>query len=221
MSVPTFNYRRMVDLSRPIVPSEGRFVHYRTGVETIDEQPSDRWYIATYLEMGGHAGTHVEAPLHAVEDGTSIAELDVERFFGGAIVLNLSTASMGQAIAVEVLQEAAEPGGGVQAGDIVLLRFDWDRRCSPGDYPPHPSTQALEWLVGQGVKLVGIDSPGLDIQGDRSLPNHHLLFSHSIPLIESLDNLDQLQQARIYLFAQPLRVTNSDAVPLRVLAFEA
>ena len=218
MKVPTFDYRHMVDLSRPIVPSEGRFTHYRTGVDTIDQPPTDRWYIATYIEMGGHAGTHVEAPLHAVEGGAGIAEVEVERFFGEAIVLDLSEAPLGQAMLPELLQRAAEPGGGVKSGDIALMRFDWDRRSGGGAYPPHPSTQALRWLVEAGVKLVGIDTPGLDIRGDRSLPNHHLLFAHGIPLIESLDRLSELLP-RVYVFAQPLPVANSDAVPLRVLAF--
>ena len=68
--------------------------------------------------------------------------------------------------------------------------------------------------------LLGIDTPGLDIPGDRSLPNHHLLFAHGIPLIESLDRLGDLRQPRIYLFAQPLPAAETDAIPLRVLAFE-
>ena len=87
-------------------------------------------------------------------------------------------------------------------------------------YPPYPSTAALRWLVEAGIKLVGIDTPGLDIPGDRSLPNHHLLFARGIPLIESLDRLGDLRQPRVYLFAQPLPAAETDAIPLRVLAFE-
>ena len=82
MKVPSFSYSRMLDLSRPITPCDHRFVHYRTSVVEVDDPPSDRWYITTSLEMGGHAGTHVEAPLHAIENGTGIIDLDLERFFG-------------------------------------------------------------------------------------------------------------------------------------------
>lgn len=217
MKVPTFNYSRMVDLSRPIVPSEGRLFHYRTAIETVDVPPGERWYIATAIEMGGHAGTHVETPLHAIKDGTGIIDVDVERFFGEAIILDLSQDPQGEPLSVEHLQRAAEPGGGVKSGDIAFFHFDWDRR---GGELPYPSTEALRWLVEQGIKLLGIDTPGLDIPGDRSLPNHHLLFENEIPLIESLDHLDQLQQPRVYVFAQPLPAAQTDAIPLRVLAFE-
>ena len=217
MKVPSFSYSRMLDLSRPITPCDHRFVHYRTSVVEVDDQPSDRWYITTSLEMGGHAGTHVEAPLHAIENGTGIIDLDLERFFGEAIVLDLSEEAQGKALSPEQLQRAAAPGGGVRPGDITFFRFDWDKR---GGELPYPSTDALRWLVEQGIKLLGIDTPGLDIPGDRSLPNHHLLFTNGIPLIESLDHLDQLQRPRVYVFAQPLPTAETDAIPLRVLAFE-
>ena len=220
VKVPSFAYSRMVDLSRTIVPSEGRLIHYRTARVPVDDPPTDRWYITTSIEMGGHAGTHVEGPLHAVQDGPAIADLDVERFFGEAIVFDFSDAPLGEPLSPEQFQRAAEPGGGVRPGDIALFRFDWDQRATAGSYPPYPTTAALRWLVKAGVKLLGIDTPGLDIPGDRSLPNHHLLFAHGIPLIESLDRLGDLRQPRVYLFAQPLPAAETDAIPLRVLAFE-
>jgi kynurenine formamidase len=78
----------------------------------------------------------------------------------------------------------------------------------------------LQWLVARGIKLLGIDSPGLEVQGDQGLTNHHILFDRGIPLIESLANLDALQSARVYVFALPLPAHGTDAIPLRVLAFE-
>ena len=121
MNVPTFSYSRMIDLSRPIEPSEGRLIHYRTTRVDVDDPPSDRWDITTSLELGGHAGTHVEGPLHAIEGGDTISDLDVERFFGEAIVLDLSNCPQGAPLAPEYLQRAAAPGGGVQPGDIALV----------------------------------------------------------------------------------------------------
>ena len=107
MNVPTFSYSRMIDLSWPIEPSEGRLIHYRTARVDVDDPPSDRWYITTSLELGGHAGTHVEGPLHAIEGGDTISDLDVERFFGEAIVLDLSSCPQGKPLAPKYLQRAA------------------------------------------------------------------------------------------------------------------
>ena len=40
--------------------------------------------------------------------------------------------------------------------------------------PKIPVSEALRWLVDQGVKLVGIDTPGLEVQGNPALINETL-----------------------------------------------
>lgn len=228
---PVLGYERVVDLSRPLRSGEHQhpWFRYEARVESIvadpdSVPPSGRWYVVTQLEMSGHAGTHVEAPLHAVAGGASIGELPVERFFGEAAILDLRHTTWAAPFDVACVRSAAEQAGGVRPGDIVFLRFDWDRRVADADgpppYPPYPAPDALEWLVSQGVKLLGIDTPGLEVQGNPALINHHILLDRGIPLIESLANLDELHEPRVYVFAVPLPAHGSDAVSLRVLAFE-
>lgn len=218
MSAPVFRYGCMVDLSRPLVPEQHPWVRYQTQVESIAKE-GQGWYVVSQLQLSGHAGTHVEAPLHALEEGPDVGRLPVEAFFGEAVILDLSAAPGATPVDLAGLQEAARRAGGVRQGDIVFIRFDWDGRAA-GQYPPYPATEALGWLVDQGIKLLGIDSPGLEIEGDRRLPNHRLLFGRGIPLIESLAHLEELRSSRVYVFAQPLPALGADAVPLRVLAFE-
>jgi arylformamidase len=200
---------RMVDLSRPLYSGEQQhpWLHYEANVESIVADPDrvpveGRWYVVTQLALSGHAGTHVEAPLHAVAGGASIGDLPVAQFFGEAVILDLSQAPSAQPIELATLRSAVEAAGGAP------------------EYPPYPTRQALQWLVDEGVKLVGIDSPGLEVRGDRALPNHHTLLDNGVPLIESLANLDQLRQSRVFVFAVPIPAYGTDAVPLRVLAFE-
>ena len=97
MTVPAFGYRRCVDLSRPLVPGgeQHPWFRYETRTESIvdvvDDLPaSGRWYVVTQIAMSGHAGTHVEAPLHAVETGNDVGQVEVECFFGEAAILDLS-----------------------------------------------------------------------------------------------------------------------------------
>lgn len=227
MTAPAFGYRRCVDLSRPLVPGgeQHPWFRYETRTESIvdavDEVPaSGGWYVVTQIAMSGHAGTHVEAPLHAVETGSDVGQVEVERFFGEAAILDLSDTPLSESFDKKRLEAAAQPAGGIRPDDIVFMKFDWDRRRAEGAHPPYPEPEALEWLVGQGIKLLGIDSPGLEVPGCRELLNHHILFDRDIPLIESLANLEQLQDSRVYVFALPLPASGTDAIPLRVLAFE-
>lgn len=228
MAAPSFRYGRVVDLSRPLVPGREThpWVHFDVEIQSIvgdpaPAPPAGRWYVVSQIAMSGHAGTHVEAPLHALEGGAAVGDLPVERFFGEAVVLDLSDVPWSRPVACARLQQAAARAGGVGQGDIALIRFDWDRHHAlEGGYPAYPAPAALQWLIDQGIKLLGIDSPGLEVPGSRELVNHHLLFDRGIPLIESLVNLDQVQASRVYLFAQPVLALGTDAVPLRVLAFE-
>ncbi len=223
-----FSYKRVVDLSRPLRSGENQhpWLHYDTRVESIvadprSVPPEGRWYVVTQLELSAHAGTHVEAPLHAVAGGASIGEVPIERFFGEAIIVDLSHAEWSAPFDIACLRAAVAQAGGIQAGDIVFLRFDFDRRSGDaGHRPPYPTADALAWLVEQDVKLVGIDTPGLEIPGNPALINHHALLDRGIPLIESLAHLDELREQRVFTFAVPLLAYDTDAIPIRVLAFE-
>jgi kynurenine formamidase len=227
MTSAIFRYNRVVDLSQPLKPGQNQhpWFRYETQVESIVADPTvvppaGRWYVVTQIAMSGHAGTHVEAPLHAVEGGISVGELPVERFFGEAVTLELRDVPWSQPFDRPRLVTAAQQAGGVRSGDIVFLHFDWAHRSHAGGYPPYPTADALTWLVEQGIKLLGIDTPGLELPDNKALVNHHLLFDRGIPLIESLVNLAELRSSRFFVFAQPLLVYGSDAIPLRVLAFE-
>lgn len=228
MPAPTFRYNRLIDLSAPLRPGENQhpWFRYETQVESIVRDPATvppegRWYVVTQIGMSGHAGTHVEAPLHALAGGASVGEVAVERFVGEAVILDLRAVAWSQPFDQPCLAAAAEQVGGVRSDDIVFLHFDWARRSAGGGYPPYPTPEALTWLVAQGIKLLGIDTPGLELPDNKALVNHRILFEQGIPLIESLHNLAALRSTRVFVCAQPLPVYGTDAIPLRVLAFEA
>jgi kynurenine formamidase len=84
------------------------------------------------------------------------------------------------------------------------------------------STTALVWLVEQGMKLMGVDSGGVELAHDTTHANvnHLVLFRAGIPLIENLANLDQLSRLRVQVYALPVPVRGLDAFPLRVIAVE-
>jgi arylformamidase len=135
-------------------------------------------------------------------------------------VLDLRDVPWSQPFDQPRLAAAAQQAGGVRPNDIVFLHFDWMGRSPAGGYPPYPTPAALTWLVEQDIKLLGIDTPGLELPDNKALINHHILFDRGIPLIESLTNLADLRASRIYVFALPLPAYGVDAIPLRVLAFE-
>ena len=91
----------------------------------------------------------------------SITDLPLERWCGEAAVVDLSHRGADHGITAADLDEH---GQHIQAGDIVLLRTDWDKkrtsaRASSGRAAPYTTREAAEWLVARNVKAVGYDYP--------------------------------------------------------------
>ena len=211
---------RIVDLTRVIKPTTAEnprkfVVRIHDALEEIPgkERPEGEWYVMSDVELMNHVGTHIEVPFHCLKDGQDLASVPVEVFVGDAVILDLTDAVADGGVTLEQTQAAAERAGGVRPGDMVFGRMGKTR---------YFATEPLEWLVAQGIKLMGVDSTGVELSHDdtHANVNHLVLFRAGIPLIENLANLDQLTQSRVLVHALPVPVSGLDAFPLRVIATE-
>ena len=212
---------RIVDLTQIIEPTgpdaRRKFViHKHDALLEIpgNVRPEGEWYIMSDVELMDHVGTHIEVPLHCLQEGADLAQIPVEQLVGDAVILDLTGAEAKGGVTLEQVQAAAQAAGGVRQGDIVLCRMGVTK---------YFSTASLQWLVEQGMKLMGVDSGGVELSHDKTHANvnHLLLFRAGIPLIENLAHLDQLTQSRVQVYALPVPVRGLDAFPLRVIAIES
>jgi len=212
---------RLIDLTRVIEPTDANtprkfVVHIHDALEEIPDKvrPKDEWYVMSNVELMNHVGTHIEAPFHCLKKGADIAQISVSQLAGEALILDLREAEAEGGVTLEQVQAAAEKAGGVHPGDIVFGQMG---------KTSYFSTAALQWLVDQGMKLMGVDSGGVELAHDKTHANvnHLILFRADIPLIENLTNLDQLTQSRVKVYALPVPVKGLDAFPLRVIAVES
>ena len=211
---------RIVDLTHTITPTgpdvQRKFViHKHNALHEIPDKvrPEGEWYIMSDVELMDHVGTHIEVPLHCLKQGADLAQVPVEQLVGPAVILDLTGAEAEGGVTLDQVQAAAEAAGGIREGDIVFGRMGATQ---------YFSTAALQWIVDQGTKLMGVDSGGVELSHDTTHANvnHLLLFRAGIPLIENLAHLDQLTQSRVQAFALPVPVQGLDAFPLRVIAIE-
>jgi kynurenine formamidase len=222
------NFSRLIDLSHTIIPEQGDRPMRAEMVPPPEFGyfPEDQWYIMHNVAFLNHMYTHIEAPYHVVKDGNDLAAIPLEQLCGEAIILNLTHVGAGEDITAAMIQDAVEKAGGMKEGDIVFCRFDRDKYIDDPDEPEIQrfTPEALEWLVEHGMKLMGVDTGGIELsrQDPRAAKqyNHHILLDKGIPLIENLAHLDQLSRSRLIVFAFPLGVTKMDSFPLRVVALE-
>jgi kynurenine formamidase len=119
-----------------------------------------------------HTGTHVNAPIHLIPGGPSLAELPLALFFGSGVVLDVPKGRW------ELIEPADLEAGGpaVEPGDIVLIKTGWHHFYSDSQRyfgeGPGLSVAAAQWLLDRGAKLVGIDTATVDHPMATSLGRH-------------------------------------------------
>lgn len=165
-------------------------------------------YMGHQLRLGSHTGTHIDAPAHMIEGADTLGAIDLSTFIGKAKLL--TELSVGAAKAAQV-----------SAGDIVICYTGASQRFyKPSyftDYPVLPDELA-DYLIAQGVKLVGLDTCSADIVD--GFPIHRKLLGAGIPIVENLTNLTALQDLSVSsfeIYALPLKL-DIDGAPARVVA---
>lgn len=161
------------------------------------------------LTMSTHTGTHVDAPYHFVEHGQKAAGLEIERFVGPALVIDLSGR---EKIDASVL--LAHPLERVPR--LLVKTNSWANRSVFPKQICHLDPDVAPLLAKCGVKLIGVDVPSVDPIDSKELPAHHALLAHDISILEGIV-LDDVPPGWYELIALPLRLQEADASPVRAV----
>lgn len=163
------------------------------------------------IESCLHVGTHMDAPLHMVEGGMVISDFPADKFQGRGVVID--------AIGIMKIDANILDDTDICEGDIVLVRTDWSKKFRTEDYYkewPYFTTAFAERLVEEKITLVGMDTPGPDI--DEKFLAHKILLPNNILIIENLTNLESLENVDdFWVHAYPAKY-KADAAPVRVVA---
>lgn len=218
---------RIVDLSHPI--HEGMLTfpglnHPRTEITQLARHRVEG-RATRRLVLGTHTGTHLDAPLHFIEDGGTVDELALDVLCGPAVLADLTATAPASEVSLEALQAAL---GGRLRQPRVLLHLGWAPRFGAMDFyteSPWLARDACAWLVDQGVRLLGMDTPSPDdprlgYGSEEDSPNHLTLLGAGVVLVEYMNNLDRLSSDEVWLAALPLPVRGADGAPGRVIALD-
>jgi arylformamidase len=167
---------------------------------------------AAELSLGAHTGTHVDGPLHVLEDGARIGDLPLAAFVGPAHVVDTGDRpQIGADWLAAHLPTACER--------LLLRTCAWrDPRVFPARWPTL-TFDAAHFLVDRGVRLLGTDAPSPESAESEVLPVHRILLSAGVPIVENL-LLDHVPGGAYELIALPLRLAEADASPVRAVLVE-
>jgi len=198
------------------------------------------WADDTIKHMGVHSTTHIDAPWHygptcEGKPAKTIDEIPLEWCFGDGIVIDMKHKEDFDAISQEDIQKYLKENKLIlKSGMIVLIKTGRDVHMGTKKFFTHGtgmSAEATEWLIDQGIKVMGIDQWGWDlplpyqIQQAKEKNDDSLFWeAHLVGTrkeychIEQLTNLDALPITGFKLCVFPLKIVGGSAAPARVVA---
>ena len=201
-----------------------------------DRGPAWSW---RWLELGEHAGTHFDAPIHWItgRDGEDVASAPPSRLVGPAAVIDKSAEAAQDPdylLTVADVEAWEAEHGRLPEGGWLLFRTGWDARAqdeaaflNASDGQPHtpgPDAECARFLaqerpiVGFGVETVGTDAGGAG-GFDPPFPAHNFLLGAGKYGLTQLANLAELPPTGALVVVAPLRLVGGTGSPSRVLAF--
>ncbi|MBA4544307.1 cyclase family protein [Thermoactinomyces daqus] len=196
------------------------------------------WATETVI-LNTHSGTHVDAPYHygPISDGKparTIDQVPLHWCYGDGVVFDMRHKKIGEGITQEDLQKELDRiGYKLKPYDIVLIHTGASKHFgTPGYFFKQPGLTkgAVEWLIDQGIKMIGIDAWGIDRPLDRMAEEakkgevqfweaHLVGREKEYCQIEKLANLDQIPKPFGFkVSAFPINIANASAGWSRVVA---
>jgi len=156
-----------------------------------------------------HVGTHADAPSHYGADAPAIHQRKLDYYLGPCQVVRVKV-ERGVRITPAKLPRPIE-------AERVLIATDTfpDPEQFNIDFAAL-SPELVERLHEQGVKLIGIDTPSVDLFDSKDLPSHRAFLKNDMAILENLI-LKDVPEGIYELIALPLLLVDFDASPVRAV----
>ncbi|MCL5987266.1 MAG: cyclase family protein [Actinobacteria bacterium] len=190
----------------PLDPKCALIVHHT--IETMG-------YNITQMIISTHGTTHIDAPFHFFNDGLTVDEINLSKCIGEALLIDLSNKREKEEVLVKDLKKF---DAFIFKESRIIIRTDWDKNFPDEKYfhdYPFLTTEAVEYLIGKEVSLLGIDTPGLNPKDYAQV--HKKLLGNNIVIVEALANLDQIMSEKFFFIGLPLRIKGRDGSPIRAI----
>lgn len=171
-------------------------------------------YNVSYITLGLHTGTHLDAPFHVHKAGKTVDMIPMEKLIGPVQIVEIPKSA-------GVIDHTTLAGMELD-GSIKRILFKTENSNYWNDHPAQftrnyvaLNTSGAEYLVSLGIELVGIDFFSISDYQDLINP-HKILLAKGVVVIENLD-LRAVGAGVYQFFCFPLKVIGTDGAPVRAV----
>lgn len=226
----------VIELPEPFVNTPG---FSRRELARYDERGP--WFYWNAFQVGEHAGTHFDAPVHWITGRAlaDVGQVPAAHLIGPAVVIDKRAEcerDPDYLLTKADVESFEREHGRLPEKGWLLFQSGWSGRhadarrflnaATDGPHWPGPAPECAQWLaserniLGLGAEAVGIDA-GIAHSFDTPYPAHHYLLGAGKYGLAALANLDQLPATGAILIATPLRIAGGSGSPMRALALVA
>lgn len=187
-------------------------------------------YTIYKLTIFEHTGTHIDAPLHFTEAGTSVADLDPQTLVAPLCIVDISKKAAEDAnamVAKADIEAWVSANGEIPKGACVAMHSGWAAKIAAPEYRNLPdgnfafpgfSKEATDYLAELGVASIGVDTLSLDPGNSKDFAVHYSWLPGGRFGIENLANLDKLPAKGATIFVGAPKHAGGTGGPARVMA---
>lgn len=200
-----FNPEKIIDITLPFHPEMEKpsptFKGFQFQWDLRIENGQQRNRSAFSMET--HVGTHVDAPLHFIENGKSIDQMPIHQLVGPAQVIEVP---FPKTVSAQFLHSRLD--------DAKIAIFKFGRKRLDRKHP-YFSVDGVKLLSEQGVKAVGTDNYNIDSESTE-WEIHHAMLGREFMVIEGL-KLDKVIPGFYKFICFPLLIKGGEAAPARAI----
>jgi arylformamidase len=156
-----------------------------------------------------HLGAHADAPSHYGAGAPAIHERRLDYYLGPCQVVRVAVPRATRI----TMDKLTAP---IQAERVLIATGTFpDPETFNTDFAAL-SPELVERCHEQGVNLIGIDSPSVDLFDSKDLPSHQMFLKCDMAILEGLV-LRDVPEGVYELIALPLKLVGFDASPVRAI----
>lgn len=163
---------RFVELSHPLSPETPHWSGFPAMKNDVLYKHSDGFYV-NQINMVSQYGTHVDAPIHFVQDRRTLDEIGADEMILPLCVIDIcekAARDADYAATVQDIKDWEAIYGEIPAGSFVALRTDWSKRadldnCDADGNKHYPawSLDAIKYLVEKrNIAAIGHETSDTD-----------------------------------------------------------